>query len=376
MSINKTNSYYQMPRNGFLFFSFIFSFIFANIIPVLGQTQTIKINGVNCTYIVHAPSGLINPPLLLNMHGQGGTAAGQQSVTKFDAIADREKFIVVYPNAPANQSWVYSGATEFAFLLAIVDTMKAKYNIDKNRIYSSGFSQGGVMSYNLACRYANTFAAIAPTSQYIMDSVCKPSRPVPMRLVFGTKDFDKTTSHFLEAAAKWLKIDSCPTVPVVTRPYPSNHPNSLVTRLVYGPCAQGTEVMVDTIVSGTHQWQMDTSTMINNSEETWAFLKRFSLSGKTTSSQKKISDSRNPTMTISASYSLGAVHLRGIGENSNGENGILEKGIARVYDTRGILVLTSVINQGQFFFKSESRDVYTVMISSKESYFTARIVVP
>ena len=118
---------------------------------VSAQTKTIQIAGVSRTYILHAPSGVTNPPLVLNIHGYNMDAASEQSYTKMDQIADREKFIVVYPNA-INKSWDMSGANDFTFLLAIIDTMDKKYKIDRTRVYACGFSQGGCCIEAPVCR--------------------------------------------------------------------------------------------------------------------------------------------------------------------------------------------------------------------------------
>ena len=125
-----------MNRHSFLITVFIVSLSAVD----FAQTQTMQIAGVTRNYIVHAPSGLSNPPLVFNIHGYNMDAASEQSYTKMDQVADREKFIVVYPNA-INKSWDLTGANDYTFILAIINAMDTKYYIDKNRIYSCGFSQ-------------------------------------------------------------------------------------------------------------------------------------------------------------------------------------------------------------------------------------------
>jgi len=328
---------------------------------IFAQTQSLEIMGDTRTYIVHIPEGVENPPLVFNIHGQGATAQNQRDWTSMNEIADREKFIVVYPNA-IDKSWDYFGQHEFAFILAIIETIDAEYNIDRNRIYSMGFSQGGVISFHLACRYANVFAAIAPTSQYIWDESCQPERPMPMRLAFGTDDFTGT-DKFMESVGRWLEIDSCPTTPEVTSPYPPDNPNSLVTRLYYGPCAQGTEVVVDSIETGEHRWQMDEEKMINNSEESWAFLKRFSL--EDTSAVSNITIPLKPN-ALSAFYYSGTLHL----------HGVPEKCFVRVLGTDGSLVTTVKLTQSQFSFKDQPSGVYIVMVNFKKQLTAIRVVIP
>jgi hypothetical protein len=254
-----------------------------------------------------------------------------------------------------------SGSNDFTFLLAIIDTIDKKYHIDKNRIYSCGFSQGGFMSFQLACRYSDIFAAIAPTSG-LLNGTCVLKRPVSMRLTFGTNDV-ATPEVFMQSVSAWLKLDSCPSIPVVTRPYPSTNPNSVVTRLYFGPCAQGTEVIADSIRTGGHEWPMNTNDRINNSEETWSFLKNFSL--KSTTAVHKQIFSLAPDC-ISAFYCSGIVRLQGTGEN----------GLVRVVDTKGRLVAIATANQHQFAFKNKPSGIYMVQMNGNDRAVSLRLVIP
>ena len=331
---------------------------------VFAQTQTMQIAGVTRNYIVHAPSGLNNPPLVFNIHGYNMDAASEQSYTKMDQVADREKFIVVYPNA-INKSWDLTGANDYAFILAIIDAMDAKYHIDKNRIYSCGFSQGGFMSFQLACRYSDIFAAIAPTSGTVSGS-CNLKRPVPMRLTFGTNEFDggaAQTAQFMQSVVKWVDLLNCPDTPKITRPYPSSNPRSLVTRLYYGPCDQGTEVIADSIRTGGHEWPMNTNDRINNSEETWAFLKNFSLKTATDIPRQAFSAASD---CISASYSSGIVRLQGIGGNCQ----------VRVVDTKGRFISLAALTQHQFAFKDKPSGVYLVIVNANSMPVSLRMAIP
>jgi poly(3-hydroxybutyrate) depolymerase len=337
-------------------------FIVAIAASVFAQTQSMQIAGVSRTYIVHAPSGLNNPPLVLNIHGYNMDAASEQSYTKMDQVADREKFIVVYPNA-INKSWDMSGANDFTFLMAIVDSMDKKYKIDRTRIYSCGFSQGGFMTFQLACRYSDVFAAIAPTSGNLTGT-CTLKRPMSMRLTFGTNEgFTGGTAAFMENVTKWIALVNCPTTPVVTRPYPSSNPNSLVTRLYYGPCDGGTEVIADSVRTGGHEWPMNTSDRINNSEETWAFLKKFSIKETSVTSTQTFSVARDQ---ISVSYSSGIIHLRGAGEKS----------LVRVVDTKGRVVSSAAESGRQIVFIGKPSGVYLIQIGGNKGTAALRLAIP
>lgn len=341
--------------------SFISVFIIFISATLFAQNQTMQVAGVTRNYIVHAPSGINNPPLVLNIHGYNMDAASEQSYTQMDKVADREKFIVVYPNA-INKSWDLSGVNDYNFIMAIIDTIDKKYHIDRSRIYSCGFSQGGFMTFQLACRYSEIFAAIAPTSGNLTGN-CTIKRPMSMRLTFGTNEgFSGGTAAFMENVTKWIDKCNCPKTPVVTRPYPSTNPNSLVTRLYYGPCDQGTEVIADSIRTGGHEWPMNTNDRINNSEETWAFLKKFSL--KTTSVDKK--PLYLVTANISASYSSGVVQLQGI----------KDKCPVRVVDIKGRLVTSTLVTQNQFTFKDGASGIYVLLLDVNNRPEALRLAIP
>lgn len=329
---------------------------------LFAQTKTMQIAGVNRTYIVHAPSGLTNPPLVLNIHGYNMDGLTEESYTQMDKIADREKFIVVYPSA-VNKSWDMSGTNDFTFLMAIIDSVDKQYKIDRKRIYSCGFSQGGFMTFNLACRYSDVFAAIAPTSGN-MSGNCTLKRPMSMRLTFGTNEgFTGGTAGFMQNVTKWLDMCNCPKTPVVTSPYPSTNPNSVVTRLYYGPCDGGTEVIADSIRTGQHEWPMNTNDRINNSEETWAFLKKFSLKDGVSVVDDQIVS--KAVGFISATYNSGIVHLIGIKEKSS----------VQVFDTKGRLVAKVTVNQSQIALKDRSHGMYLLQINNGYKPVTMKIVI-
>ncbi len=342
-------------------FFFVLALIALTAVPGFSQSQRMTIAGVQRTYIVHAPSGISNPPLVLNIHGYNMDAASEQSYTRMDQVADREKFIVVYPEA-INKSWDMGGENDFTFLMAIIDTIDNRYHIDRNRIYSCGFSQGGFMTFQLACRYSDVFAAIAPTSGNLTGN-CSLKRPMSMRLVFGTNEgFSGGTAAFMANVTKWIEMIGCPETPEVTRPYPPTNPNSVVTRLYYGPCDDGTIVIADSVRTGGHEWPM-TSDRFNNSEETWAFLKEFTLPDESSVGRTAFSiGNRN----VSVSYNAGMVQLRGAGELSS----------IRVIDTEGRLVANVPVTTDRFSFSNKPSGVYLLQIKGKSGIVARRLLVP
>lgn len=324
------------------------------------QTLTLKVAGVNRSVALYAPgSGLSNPALVFVLHGLGGDGPGMRSSTQMDKVADREKFVVAYPNAVGG-TWDYAGAkNDYAFLKAIIDTAVTLHKVDRNRVYVSGFSQGGGMAVYAAFSYPDVYAAVAPVSS-VGSGAPTPKRPIPILLTFGTNDL-YTPATFMTSVAGWVKFDSCAATPTVVRPYPATNANSTVTRLTYGGCAQGTEIVVDSIKGGGHEWPMNTATKVNNSEEVWAFFKKFTLSRTT-----KVARSANTPGTLIASYESGTVRLGGV-------DGICKVGISGI-DGRSIA--TVVAMDGRFAFPTRNKGIYLLRVGDRPEARTVRMVVP
>jgi polyhydroxybutyrate depolymerase len=135
------------------------------------QTYSFTHNSIVRSYIVHLPTGYVAStqyPLVINMHGYTSTAAQQQAYSQMDVVADTGKFIVVYPDG-VNNAWNAGFGTnptidDVGFLSTLIDTMKAKFSVDALKVYSCGLSNGGFMSFRLACELENKIAAIAPVA--------------------------------------------------------------------------------------------------------------------------------------------------------------------------------------------------------------------
>lgn len=326
----------------------------------LTQKLDFKVAGVMRSSIVHVPTGsLVNPPLVFILHGMGGNGAGMQSDTQMDKVADREKFIVAYPSAIGG-TWDYASTkNDYTFLLAIIDTLDSKYHIDRNKVYVAGFSQGGGMTVYIGFQYPDIFAAIAPVSS-TGSGATPPKRPIPIFLTYGTGAGEMKVD-FKAAFKNWLQYYNCSSTPIITRPYPSSNPKSTVTRLEFGPCDQNTIIVVDSISGGTHEWPMNTSTKVNNSEEVWGFFKRFSLNRTTGNNFQSYELIRKP---LSVVYRAGIIHLEG----TRFENWI------QITDAAGRSVCTAVTKNSQIAFKRDP-GIYFIKVRNNEGVRSTKIVV-
>jgi poly(3-hydroxybutyrate) depolymerase len=260
---------------------------------VFAQTTTIKVGSSTRNMIVIAPSGLSNPAMIIQMHGMNQDAAYQKNASKWETIAEREKIIVVFPNGN-NKSWDISGNTDIDFLKTIIDTMYNRYKIDRNRVYASGFSMGGMMSYHVANKMADKIAAIAPCSGYLFNNTASSSRPMPIIHIHGDADDVVAYSGVAGVIEAWRKNNGCPATAVTTKPYPSTKANSVTTKQYWGPGTDNSSIVLLTNKGKGHWYSMDEATGTNSSEEIWSFFKQYSLAktnslSNTTKAQQKSS---------------------------------------------------------------------------------------
>src|SRR5277367_1445971 len=142
--------------------------------PFPGGTSvhTMAFGGLDRTYRVHKPSGLAAAaPLVVMLHGATGTGEQAENSYGWDPLADSAKFVVAYPDG-VGRAWNGHGCCgqparenidDVGFITAMVGQISATTAIDKSRVYATGMSNGGIMSYTLACN-TGTFAAIGPNS--------------------------------------------------------------------------------------------------------------------------------------------------------------------------------------------------------------------
>lgn len=240
--------------------------------------ENIQVDGKSRSMIVYAPAGLEkNRPLIIQMHGMNQDAPYQQNASKWEPIADTARFVIVFPNG-LNKSWDISGNTDVNFLKAIINEMYKRYEIDKSRVYVSGFSMGGMMSYHAANKMGDQIAAIAPVSGYPIGNPAPASvRPMPIMHVHGTTDDVVNYNSAVSYLKRWLPYNKCPDKSEVTKPYPASMPGSAAFMEYWGPC-DNSEVRLLSITGKGHWYSMDLAS-VNSSDEIWRFFKRFSLDG-------------------------------------------------------------------------------------------------
>jgi poly(3-hydroxybutyrate) depolymerase len=267
-------------------YHFLFALLCVCLLPFYALAQeNIQVGTTTRTMIVYAPTGIAqNRPLLISLHGMNQDAAYQKSQAKWEPIADTAKFVVVFPNG-INNSWDLSGTSDIDLIKAVIDAMNSRYGIDRNRVYLSGFSMGGMMTYFAATKIADKIAAFAPISGYLMGGPnTNSSRPIPIIHTHGDADDVVAYSGVQTCLNAWITRNGCPATAQVTKPYPSSNPNSIATKSYWGPGTNGVEIVLMTLSGKGHWISIDPVNGINTSAEIWKFCRKYSLGSASTSS--------------------------------------------------------------------------------------------
>jgi polyhydroxybutyrate depolymerase len=241
-------------------------------------------DGLTRSFIVHVPAAYDNTrpiPLVLNFHGATMTAALQQRTTGMDAKADEAGFVVVYPEG-VDRSWnagaccgeaASNDIDDVGFARALVGYTRGRVCIDPNRIYATGFSNGGRMSYRLGCEAADLFAAIAPVagtkSFPDLDNSpgCAPQRPIPLLDIMGS--VDSRIAAQPGQIAEWREFNGCTDAEADVTYQEGQH-----ACYSYQRCTAGTSVTYCIVDGLGHAWPR--SGFVAN-DRIWALFERSTL---------------------------------------------------------------------------------------------------
>ncbi|PKP53399.1 MAG: hypothetical protein CVT92_04470 [Bacteroidetes bacterium HGW-Bacteroidetes-1] len=265
-------------------------------------------------YRLYVPSSYnpaIAAPLVINLHGYGSNNIEQEFYGDFRPIADTAGFLVVHPNGtPDNTNTMHwntfgtSNVDDVGFLSALIDTIGAHYNLDSGRIYSTGMSNGGFMSYSLACSLSSRIAAIASVTGSMVTTnfaACVPLRPLPVMQIHGTADGTvpyNGNQFFVPVATLlnyWIGHNNCETDPIITQvPDINTMDGCTAEHYFYGGGEKGSTVEHYKIIGGGHSWpgalvNINVTNMdFSASKEIWRFLSKYSLDGLISNTSENI----------------------------------------------------------------------------------------
>lgn len=236
--------------------------------------EKLKVGGTEREYKIYVPKDLgAKRPLLISCHGMNQDAAYQMGMLDIKSVADTAKFVTVFPEG-INKSWDITGNRDINFMLAIIDEMVEKYDIDRGRVYLSGFSMGGMFTYHAMNKIADRIAAFAPISGYPMGgATANPNvRPIPIIHTHGTSDDVVTFSNVQKNLNVWIKHNGCPETAEVTKRYRNA---AHITRHVWGPGNDDVEVVLMEMANKGHWISNDNG--VKTGDEIWRFCSRYSI---------------------------------------------------------------------------------------------------
>lgn len=289
----------------------------------------ITVGGKVRNYLEYIPANLgTNRPLLISCHGMNQDAAYQKGMLAIESVADTAKFAVVFPNG-INKGWDINGDTDINFILALIDRMAAQYQIDRNRVYLSGFSMGGMLTYHAMNLIADKIAAFAPISGYpLSGGTFTSSRPIPIIHTHGNADDVCVFSKVQGILDGWIKRNNCPATEIKTTAYKGARG---VTRHYWGPGDKGVEVVLMEL-DGKGHWISNDG--IKTGEEIWNFCKRYSLKGALPTAQIEYPRSGHVFVCYGGNTAVDSITVKAKAEIDSGK-------IAKVQYYNGSILLGS-----------------------------------
>ncbi|MCX6515222.1 MAG: alpha/beta hydrolase-fold protein [Actinobacteria bacterium] len=247
--------------------------------PTSTSTTTVSSVRAYSKFVPSSYSKDTSIPLVVLLHGYGATGAQQESYMKFESVAEKNKFILVYPDGTTDsvgkRFWnatdaccnFFSEVDDDAYLLSILKEVESNYSIDAKRIYFVGHSNGGFMSYRMACRHPDRIAAIASLAgaSFFKETDCGAKSSVSVLQVHGTKDetilyeggqiLGNSYPSAFASASQWATVNQC-TKNAVSRStkldLEGNIAGDETSIKAWTNCQNSSEVELWTVENATH----------------------------------------------------------------------------------------------------------------------------
>jgi polyhydroxybutyrate depolymerase len=243
--------------------------------------------GIRRTYLVHAAQGYGDtspPPVLMVLHGGGGSAEFGYRVHGWTDLSEREGCLVVFPEATAEDPsqpaavrenpriWndgsrrsavARRNVDDIGYLAAVLDDVQESFAVDSSRVFVSGFSNGASMSFRAGIELADRITAIAPVAGHLCLKDPQPARPLSMLYMIGLADpinpfaggptvspwgSRRVKPPVMDSINAWVRLIRASHEPVLLRD------SDGVRQVRFGPGETGCEVQLHTIEDQGHEW--------------------------------------------------------------------------------------------------------------------------
>lgn len=219
--------------------------LFAGLLASSAAAGSLVVNAGRGPVTVQIPAGYdptAPTPLVLLLHGYGASGAVQEAYMQFGAWVDTYGFLFAYPDGLVNpigeRYWngtdaccdlFGSGVDDVGYLTDLLDAIKAQMNVDPARVHLIGHSNGGFMSYHMACDRSELIASIASLAGATFKNplACTPGEPVHVLQIHGTADTTilygggtivNSYPSAIETAEQWATFGGCSTIPDTSAP--------------------------------------------------------------------------------------------------------------------------------------------------------------
>jgi polyhydroxybutyrate depolymerase len=263
--------------------------------------------------IVHRGAGLpmsSEVPLLIALHPRGTDPARMQTLTGFDSVADQKGFVVAYLDFTPP---VVLDSANVSYIGSMIDQLTKSENIDPDRVYVTGFSEGGYDTFRSACDLSDKVAAVAIVSNVMAPlsrQPCRLSRPVSELTIAGTRDLipiKQTPSSPVsvdQTTAAWRALNGCSSQSQTTRVGPTDEE-------AWSDCNDGSSVGEYVVNGGSHNWpgapgSSGINASYDGSAAVWAFLSQHTRSNIKTAAAKLLTArvSRGSRRTVGATATV------------------------------------------------------------------------
>ena len=256
-----------------------------NQLPEGVNEGSIIVDGLTRNYLYHIPDNKDNLPLVIALHGGLGSGKRMIDLTEngFTELSDKEEFIIVYPDgiethwndgrAIQEYKTQRENIDDVKFISKLIDKFINDFHADPQRVYVTGISNGGFMSYRLACELSDKIAAIAPVAGEIPKNIvssCRPSRAIPVLAINGKNDplvlwegghlqlkdqFLGDTLSAEKSVEHFASLNGCSLNSTVTDlPNVDVSDGTTIKKIEYSNCDLGKEVTLYEIEGGGHTW--------------------------------------------------------------------------------------------------------------------------
>ena len=265
-------------------------------------SNTLEHDNETREYLLYVPDSYdpsTSHPVMLSFHGGTGTAEAQMYTSDMRSLADAEGFLLIYPQALDSEfgtiwNTLIDGAIDdnkidfddFGFVENLLDTAGETYNVDDQRVYATGYSNGAGLAYSLACHLNQRIAAIAPVSGLMWDAAadnCTLSHPTSVLILNGSNDNERPLDGY---PGYMMSVDD-------TVSYWTDHNNinsaastssfqdsgDTIEHSVYSGGDNGSRVEYYKVIGGGHDWFGNDFNGQNLNELIWDFVSQHDLNG-------------------------------------------------------------------------------------------------